>query len=45
MRYGAGLGVRYKLPFGPIRADIAFPLDAREDDAAFQLYISIGQAF
>ena len=45
MRYAAGLGVRYKLPFGPIRADIAFPLDRREHDADFQIYVSIGQAF
>ena len=45
MRYGAGFGVRYKLPFGPIRADVAFPLDRREGDSDFQLYISIGQAF
>jgi translocation and assembly module TamA len=45
MRYGAGVGVRYKLPFGPIRADIAFPLDKREGDADFQIYVSIGQAF
>jgi translocation and assembly module TamA len=45
MRYGAGVGVRYKLPFGPVRADIAVPLDKREGDAAFQIYISIGQAF
>ncbi len=45
MRYGAGLGVRYKLPFGPIRADIAIPLSPREGDANFQIYVSIGQAF
>jgi translocation and assembly module TamA len=45
MRYGAGVGVRYKLPFGPVRADIAVPLNKREGDSAFQLYISIGQAF
>ena len=45
MRYGAGVGVRYKLPFGPVRADIAMPLDKREGDSNFQLYISIGQAF
>ncbi|MDQ8027388.1 MAG: autotransporter assembly complex family protein [Brevundimonas sp.] len=45
LRYGAGFGVRYKLPFGPIRADIAFPLDRREGDADFQIYVSIGQAF
>ena len=45
MRYGAGFGVRYKLPFGPIRADVAIPLDKREGDADFQVYVSIGQAF
>lgn len=45
MRYGAGVGVRYKLPFGPIRADVAFPLNKREGDSDFQLYISIGQSF
>lgn len=45
LRYGAGVGVRYKLPFGPIRADIAFPLDRRDGDAGFQIYVSIGQAF
>lgn len=45
MRYGAGVGVRYKLPFGPVRADIAIPLNKREGDSNFQLYISIGQAF
>lgn len=45
LRYGAGVGVRYMLPFGPIRADIAIPLDKREGDADFQLYVSIGQAF
>ena len=45
LRYGAGIGVRYRLPFGPIRADIAFPLDRRDGDADFQIYVSIGQAF
>ena len=45
LRYGVGAGVRYNLPFGPIRADVAFPLDKREGDADFQIYISIGQAF
>lgn len=45
LRYAAGIGARYNLSFGPIRADIAFPLDKREGDASFQIYISIGQAF
>lgn len=45
VRFGAGIGVRYDLPFGPIRADIAFPLDKRDGDADFHIYVSIGQAF
>jgi len=42
---GAGLGIRYYTPVGPVRADIAVPIDPRPADDAFQLYISIGQAF
>jgi translocation and assembly module TamA len=45
MRAGFGLGVRYYAGFGPLRADIAVPLDKREGDADVQVYISIGQAF
>ncbi len=45
LRYALGAGVRYRLPFGPVRADIALPLDKRDGDADFQVYISIGQAF
>ena len=45
IRYSVGAGVRYDLPFGPIRADIAIPLDRRDTDPDFQIYISIGQAF
>ena len=41
---GAGLGLRYDTGIGPIRVDLATPLD---DDAGqdFELYIGIGQAF
>jgi len=43
---GAGLGVRYDTGFGPIRLDIAAPVDGGPDDAdPVQLYIGIGQAF
>lgn len=45
LRTGAGFGVRYYAGFGPLRADIAVPLDKRPGDADFQIYISIGQAF
>jgi len=40
-----GLGVRYYPGFGPIRLDIATPLDRRDGDSQIQVYISIGQAF
>lgn len=43
--YGAGLGGRYYSPLGPLRLDVAFPINKRDSDAAFQLYISVGQAF
>jgi len=45
MRFGAGLGLRYYTAFGPLRADIAVPLNKEQGDADFQVYISIGQAF
>ena len=44
--WGAGIGLRYYTSFAPIRFDIAVPLDRRDGiDDAFQVYISIGQAF
>lgn len=44
--WGAGLGLRYYTPIGPIRADIAVPLNPRKNvDDAFQIYVSLGQAF
>ena len=44
-QYAAGIGVRYFPGFGPIRADIATPLNPREGDDPVHFYISIGQAF
>lgn len=44
-RFGAGAGIRYHTSFAPIRADIAIPLNKRDGDDSFQVYISIGQAF
>jgi translocation and assembly module TamA len=42
---GAGVGLRYNLSFAPVRVDIGIPLNRREGDGAFQVYISLGQAF
>lgn len=44
-QFAAGVGLRYASPVGPLRFDLAVPLNPREEDDAFQFYISIGQAF
>ena len=45
VRFGAGIGGRYYSPFGPIRLDVAVPLNRDKGDDPFALYVSIGQAF
>lgn len=45
MRFGVGVGLRLYTAIGPIRADLATPLNPRDDDALLQFYISIGQSF
>lgn len=45
LQWGAGLGLRYHTVVGPLRLDVATPLNPREDDGKFFLYISIGQSF
>jgi translocation and assembly module TamA len=44
-RVGAGLGARYYTDFGPVRIDVGVPLNRREGDPAFGVYVSLGQAF
>ena len=45
LRYGAGIGGRIYTNFGPLRIDVATPLNRRPGDSKIALYISIGQAF
>jgi translocation and assembly module TamA len=46
LQWAAGLGFRYFTAIGPLRLDVGFPLNRRTDiDDAFQIYVSIGQAF
>ncbi len=40
-----GIGLRYYTAIGPIRADVAFPLEKRNGAGPVAIYVSIGQAF
>ena len=44
-RWAAGLGLRYFTGIGPVRLDVAFPINRRDSDDTYQFYISFGQAF
>jgi len=44
-RMSAGVGLLYYTPIGPIRADVARPLDPRRGDYPVVFYVSIGQPF
>lgn len=45
MRLGVGAGLRYNTGLGPIRFDVAMPLERTEDDPSVAFYVGIGQAF
>ncbi|MEE4155539.1 MAG: BamA/TamA family outer membrane protein [Erythrobacter sp.] len=45
IRVGAGIGIRYKTSFGPIRVDVGVPLNPDEFDSPVAVYVSLGQAF
>jgi len=42
---GAGVGVRYYTPIGPLRVDFAVPLNREPHGDSFELYLGLGQAF
>ncbi|WJR69486.1 autotransporter assembly complex family protein [Neorhizobium sp. CSC1952] len=45
IRAGAGVGVRYATPFGPLRLDVAIPLRRYDGGSQYGIYAGIGQAF
>lgn len=45
IRAGAGVGIRYATPFGPLRLDVAVPLKRYPGGSRFGVYAGIGQAF
>lgn len=45
LRYGAGLGLRYRTPFGPVRLEYGLKLDRKSNESAGELSFSIGYPF
>lgn len=43
--WGAGIGLRYFTPIGPLRLDFGVPLNKIPGEKNYQIYISLGQAF
>jgi translocation and assembly module TamA len=44
-RFGVGVGGRFYTNFGPLRLDIATPINRRSGESRISVYVSIGQAF
>ncbi|MFZ2491814.1 MAG: translocation/assembly module TamB domain-containing protein [Thermoanaerobaculia bacterium] len=45
LRYGAGVGIRYLSPVGPLRFDVGWPLERRNYERSFSYFITLGYAF
>lgn len=45
IKMGAGVGLRYMTPFGPLRLDVAMPLDPYDGGSRYAIYAGIGQSF
>ncbi len=45
IRFGAGVGLRYHTGFGPLRLDVAVPLNPGPNDNWVAVYVALGQAF
>jgi translocation and assembly module TamA len=45
IKIGAGIGARYHTSFGPLRIDLAVPLNPGPNDPKFGVYVGLGQSF
>ncbi|MBS7669178.1 autotransporter assembly complex protein TamA [Croceicoccus gelatinilyticus] len=45
LQFGAGIGIRYHTNFGPLRVDLATPINRRPGDSRIAVYVALGQAF
>jgi len=44
-RLGVGAGLRYYTSFGPLRLDVALPVNKQPGSGSFEAYLGLGQAF
>ncbi|HEV7234467.1 MAG TPA: BamA/TamA family outer membrane protein [Sphingorhabdus sp.] len=44
-RFGVGIGGRFYTNFGPLRLDVATPINRKSGESRVTVYVSIGQAF
>ena len=45
LRVGVGIGARYYTPIGPVRLDVAVPVNRTPGGDRFELYLGLGQVF
>lgn len=45
LKLGVGAGVRYYTGLGPLRLDVAIPLNKQDGDPDYAIYVGIGQSF
>ena len=44
-KLGVGVGVRYRSPIGPLRAEVGWKLDREAGEDPFRVFVSIGNPF
>jgi outer membrane protein insertion porin family len=45
LRYGAGVGIRFFSPLGPLRLDLGYNLDREPGEKEFQVHFTVGAPF
>ncbi|WP_264818193.1 BamA/TamA family outer membrane protein, partial [Acidomonas methanolica] len=45
LRVGYGAGVRYFTPIGPVRVDVALPVNRPPQGDKWELYVGLGETF
>ncbi len=45
LRHAVGVGVRFVTPFGPLKVDLGYKLDKKNDENPFKINFSVGSVF